>query len=165
MSELPEAEIRALREALSHPHRAGRECGCGAGNELAPHEPAANVPHAHHVSHDDIASHEQHHDHPAKTPMQPVDIDQIATTWAPRFELLSDLTRLKLLSYMHIYPGSCVHDLAQAAGITQTAASQALRILRDQGWVSAQRDGRQMRYTLSDTAAHQMLHFIGHTHV
>ena len=84
------------------------------------------------------------------------DIDEIAAKWAPRFELLADVTRLKLLSYMHI--------LAQAAGITQTAASQALRVLREQGWVEARRDGRLMRYALKDQAAHQVLHFIGHRH-
>lgn len=172
MSELAESEVQALRTALSHPHGTGGGCQCEAEIPLAPHE-SGEAPHAPHetegtqpgsdYTHDH--SHPHRHGRPARTPMQPVDIDQIATTWAPRFELLSDLTRLKLLSYMHIYPGSCVQDLARAAGITQTAASQALRVLRDEGWVSAERDGRQMRYTLKDTAAHQMLHFIGHTHV
>ncbi len=92
------------------------------------------------------------------------DIDEIAAKWAPRFELLADVTRLKLLSYMHIFPDSTVSQLAQAAGITQTAASQALRVLREQGWVEARRDGRLMRYALKDQAAHQVLHFIGHRH-
>lgn len=165
MSELPATEIRALHEALNHPHGTGSGCRCAADVEPAPHE-SGEAPHetaaTHATHHNDEHT---HHGRPARTPMQPVDIDKIAITWAPRFELLADLTRLKLLSYMHIYPGSCVQDLAKAAGITQTAASQALRVLRDEGWVSAERDGRQMRYTLADPAAHQMLHFIGHTHV
>lgn len=160
MSKLPAAEIRALREALTHPHGTGSECRGVAETELTPHETGKR--HEPGVTHDDDQTRRGRLVNP---PMQPVDIDKIATTWAPRFELLADLTRLKLLSYMHIYPGSCVQDLANAAGITQTAASQALRVLRDEGWVSADRDGRLMRYTLKDKAAHQMLHFIGHTHV
>ncbi|MCU9986586.1 ArsR/SmtB family transcription factor [Mobiluncus curtisii] len=160
MSKLPAAEIRALREILAHPHGTGAGCRCATETELTPHE--SGKPHASEATHDE---NQTRHGRPAHPPMQPVDIDEIANTWAPRFELLADLTRLKLLSYMHIYPGSCVQDLANAAGITQTAASQALRVLRDEGWVSADRDGRLMRYTLKDTAAHQMLHFIGHIHV
>ncbi|WP_282922561.1 helix-turn-helix transcriptional regulator [Mobiluncus massiliensis] len=160
MSQLPAAEIRALREALTHPHGTGAGCRCAADTELMPRE--TGTPHEPDGAYDEDQTRHGRQAHP---PMQPVDIDEIATIWAPRFELLADLTRLKLLSYMHIYPGSCVQDLANAAGITQTAASQALRVLRDEGWVSADRDGRLMRYTLKDTAAHQMLHFIGHTHV
>ncbi|WP_297724527.1 helix-turn-helix transcriptional regulator [uncultured Mobiluncus sp.] len=160
MSELPAAEIRALREALAHPHGTGSGCRCAAEIELMPHESGK-----HYEPDEAHCEDHTHHGRLATPPMQPVDIDKIATTWAPRFELLADLTRLKLLSYMHIYPGSCVQDLAKAAGITQTAASQALRVLRDEGWVNADRDGRLMRYTLKDAAAHQMLHFIGHTHV
>lgn len=86
--------------------------------------------------------------------------------WARRFDLLADPTRLRLLSHMHLHPGSAVVDLAAAAGITQTAASQALRVLREQGWVEARREGRLMRYHLIDDAAHYILHFMGqrHTH-
>ena len=84
--------------------------------------------------------------------------------WALRFELLADPTRLKLLTHMHIHPDSPVAQLAQAADITQTAASQALRTLRDQGWVSSRKDGRLMRYTLIDDAAHRILHFMGQSH-
>lgn len=87
-----------------------------------------------------------------------------AEQWARRFDLLSDPTRLRLLQHMHQHPASAVNDLADAANITPTAASQALRVLRDQGWVSAQRVGREMRYTLIDATAHHLLHFIGETH-
>ncbi|WP_432557381.1 ArsR/SmtB family transcription factor [Granulicoccus sp. GXG6511] len=84
--------------------------------------------------------------------------------WARRFELLADPTRLKLLSHMHLFPEPSVLDLAMAAGITQTAASQALRVLRDQGWVEGRREGRLMRYRLVDDVVHQVLHFMGHQH-
>ena len=84
--------------------------------------------------------------------------------WARRFDLLADPTRLKLLSHMHLHPDSPVVDLATAAEITQTAASQALRVLRDQGWVEARREGRLVRYRLVDDVTHQVLHFMGHRH-
>ena len=84
--------------------------------------------------------------------------------WARRFDLLSDPTRLALLSHMHLHPESPVVDLANAAGITQTAASQALRVLRDQGWVEGRRQGRLVHYRLIDDAAHAVLHLMGQRH-
>ncbi len=90
--------------------------------------------------------------------------DPSPDAWARHFELLADPTRLKLLSHIHLHPDSPVVDLAAAAGISQTAASQALRVLRDQGWVEARREGRLMRYRLIDEVAHHVLHFMGHRH-
>lgn len=87
-----------------------------------------------------------------------------AEAWARRFELLSDPSRLRLLNHMHLYPGSAVGELAEAAELTPTAASQALRILREQGWASSERDGRIMRYRLVDDTAHALLHFMGASH-
>ena len=59
--------------------------------------------------------------------------------WGHRFELLADPTRLRLLTHMHLHPGCPVNELSEAAGITQTAASQALRVLREKNWVRAER--------------------------
>lgn len=84
--------------------------------------------------------------------------------WARRFELLADPTRLALLTHMHLHPDSPVVDLAAAAGITQTAASQALRVLREQGWVEGRRSGRLVHYRLIDPAAHAVLHLMGQHH-
>ncbi|MBB1021251.1 winged helix-turn-helix transcriptional regulator [Dietzia sp. E1] len=89
--------------------------------------------------------------------------------WAARFDLLADPTRLGLLAHMH-HAGpvvATVSDLAEAVGITRNAASQALRILREQGWVSATRDetdGRIVRYTLVDDTVHRILHLMGARH-
>lgn len=89
--------------------------------------------------------------------------------WAARFDLLADPTRLGLLAHMHhAGPGvATVSDLADAVGITRNAASQALRILREQGWVFATRDetdGRIVRYTLVDDTVHRILHLMGARH-
>ena len=89
--------------------------------------------------------------------------------WAARFDLLADPTRLGLLAHMHhAGPGvATVSDLAESVGITRNAASQALRILREQGWVSATRDsadGRVVRYRLDDETVHRILHLMGAHH-
>ena len=89
--------------------------------------------------------------------------------WASRFDLLGDPTRLALLAHMHdAGPGICtVTDLADAADITRNAASQALRVLRDQGWVRSERDpadGRSQRYSLADDTVHRILHLMGARH-
>ena len=86
------------------------------------------------------------------------------TVWANRFELLSDANRLRLLLCLHHAPGICVTDLSVALGMSGTAVSHALRLLRSQGWVTATRDGRSMRYQLADDTVHQLLHAIGATH-
>lgn len=80
--------------------------------------------------------------------------------WATRFDLLSDPNRLRLLMAIHAAPGICVSDLAAATGISATAASQALRLLRSADWVTARRDGRMVLYTLDDNTVHDLLHML-----
>lgn len=94
------------------------------------------------------------------------DRDLEVEEWAARFHLLGDPTRLRLLAAMHqAGPGvSTVSQLAEAAGITKTAASQALRVLRLQGWVRDTRSGRSVFYTLTDPTVHSLLHLMGATH-
>lgn len=96
----------------------------------------------------------------------PPDSQLDISAWTDLFRLLGDPTRLRLLAAMHhAGPGTAsVGELAAAAGITDTAASQALRTLRLQGWVHDERDGRTVRYTLTDATVHAVLHFIGATH-
>ncbi|MFJ9557529.1 ArsR/SmtB family transcription factor [Nocardiopsis sp. NPDC101807] len=86
--------------------------------------------------------------------------------WADRFRLLGDPTRLRLLTAMHqAGPGTAsVGELAAAAGISDATASQALRTLRLQGWVRDEREGRTVRYTLTDRTVHDLLHLIGAGH-
>ena len=84
--------------------------------------------------------------------------------WAERFALLSDPSRLALLYAIHCCPGIRVRELAEVAGMVETTTSHALRLLRSAGWVTSTRDGRSMRYTLADDAAHQLLHIIGSGH-
>lgn len=84
--------------------------------------------------------------------------------WAQRFDLLSDPHRLEILLGLHRAPGICVSDLAAAVGRSENAVSQALRVLRAQGWVSSERVGRTVSYRLDDATVHDLLHWIGARH-
>ncbi len=71
-------------------------------------------------------------------------------SWARRFALLGDPRRLALLLGIHHAGPISVTDLAVAANQRATSVSQALRLLRANGTVTAHRDGRVVRYTLAD---------------
>jgi ArsR family transcriptional regulator, lead/cadmium/zinc/bismuth-responsive transcriptional repressor len=90
------------------------------------------------------------------------DVD--TTGWTQRFDLLSDPNRLEILLCLHRAPGICVGDLAAALGRSENAVSQALRVLRQQGWVSSTRAGRAVSYRLEDDIVHDLLHWIGARH-
>lgn len=84
--------------------------------------------------------------------------------WARRFDLLSDPHRLEILLVLHRAPGICVGDLATALNRSENAVSQALRVLRHQGWVTSNRVGRLVSYRLEDDTVHDLLHWIGARH-
>ena len=86
------------------------------------------------------------------------------STWTGTFELLADPTRLKILIAIHAAPGSSVGEIASAAGVSANAVSQALASLAEAGVVAGRRDGRFRRWSLSDDAAHQLLHHIQAPH-
>jgi len=71
------------------------------------------------------------------------------------FKALSDPTRLRLVKLLNdCQPGVCkggplcVNALAHQLGVTQSAVSQHLRILRQAGLVSGVRRGSFMHYSL-----------------
>lgn len=78
--------------------------------------------------------------------------------WARTFSVLADSSRLALLVSIHYAREICVSDLAAAVGMTDTAVSQALRLLRAHGLVSTHREGRIVRYRLADPTVHDLIH-------
>ncbi len=70
---------------------------------------------------------------------------KIATT----FKGLGDGTRLRLLSIL-LRGETCVSELAEQTGISQSAVSHQLRTLRDLGFVSNRRDGQNIYYKIDD---------------
>jgi DNA-binding transcriptional ArsR family regulator len=70
--------------------------------------------------------------------------------WGERFALLGDATRLRLLIAIRAAGPISVSDLAVATNLTDDHVSQTLRFLRAARAVSAERDGRVVRYQLAD---------------
>ena len=72
------------------------------------------------------------------------------------FGLLSDARRLRLL--LALLDGElCVCDLAAVSGMSESAASHALRLLRAHRVVSARRSGRMAYYRLADSHVRMLL--------
>ncbi|MFD9892385.1 ArsR/SmtB family transcription factor [Amycolatopsis sp. NPDC059027] len=78
--------------------------------------------------------------------------------WARRFSVVADPSRLALLVSIHYAREISVTDLAAVTGMSDTAVSQALRLLRAHGLVAAQRTGRVVRYRLADEDVHELIH-------
>jgi ArsR family transcriptional regulator len=76
-------------------------------------------------------------------------MDDIAEL-AEMFKVLSDPTRLKLVSLLVEHNGAlCVNALANNLGVSQSAVSQHLRILRQAGLVKGDRRGYHVHYFLN----------------
>jgi DNA-binding transcriptional ArsR family regulator len=102
------------------------------------------------------------HTHSKRVTSALADVD--TQGWTQRFDLLSDPNRLEILLVLHRAPGINVGDLAAVLGRSENAVSQALRVLRQQGWVSSSRVGRTVSYRLEDEIVHDLLHWIGARH-
>jgi DNA-binding transcriptional ArsR family regulator len=76
--------------------------------------------------------------------------DQVVTELTEVFGLLADPGRLRLLSALLEAGELCVCDLAEIAGMGESATSHALRLLRAHRVVKARRDGRRTQYSLTD---------------
>lgn len=84
--------------------------------------------------------------------------------WVGTFELFSDPTRIKILIAVHAAPDASVGELAAATDLATNTVTQALATLRAAGVVSVRKDGRFRRWTLTDDAAHQVLHHMNAPH-
>ena len=65
------------------------------------------------------------------------------------FQALADATRLKIL-YALVKSEVCVRDLAILVGVSESAISHQLRILRDRRLVTQRRKGNVIYYSLND---------------
>lgn len=84
-----------------------------------------------------------------------VDLDALADA-AEIFGLLSDPGRLRMLTVL-LDTESSVGRLAELAGLSESGASHALRLLRAHRIVQARRDGRSVYYRLADDHVRQLL--------
>jgi DNA-binding transcriptional ArsR family regulator len=68
---------------------------------------------------------------------------------AQAFQALGDPTRLRIL-YALVRQPLCVRDVALVVGLSESAVSHQLRLLRDRRLVKATRDGSLVYYTVDD---------------
>jgi ArsR family transcriptional regulator len=68
---------------------------------------------------------------------------------AETFKVLGDATRVRILDALS-RSELCVCDIAQLLGLSESAVSHQLRLLRGMRLVRARRDGRMVFYTLDD---------------
>jgi DNA-binding transcriptional ArsR family regulator len=75
--------------------------------------------------------------------------DDLTTQLAEIFKALADPTRVRILHALS-HAELCVGDLAALLGMTESAVSHQLRLLRGLRVVRARREGKQVFYALDD---------------
>lgn len=65
------------------------------------------------------------------------------------FKVFGDATRLKILSVL-LCSEMCVYDIATLLGMSQSAISHQLRVLKQMDLVKNRRDGKTIFYALAD---------------
>lgn len=75
--------------------------------------------------------------------------DEVLYDLAELFKLFGDSTRIKIL-YALFEAELCVCDIAQLLGLTQSAISHQLRILKGGKLVKFRREGKTVFYSLAD---------------
>jgi len=75
--------------------------------------------------------------------------DASAVALAETFKVLGDTTRVRILDAVS-RSELCVCDIARLVGLSESAVSHQLRLLRGTRLVRARRAGRQVFYTLDD---------------
>lgn len=82
---------------------------------------------------------------------------EIAMGLAELFKIFGDPTRVKLLSALSTSE-MCVCDLAACLGMTQSAISHQLRVLKSYNLVKPRKEGKVVYYSLSDSHVNQILY-------
>ncbi|MDR1489196.1 MAG: metalloregulator ArsR/SmtB family transcription factor [Desulfovibrio sp.] len=75
--------------------------------------------------------------------------EEILLNLADLFKVFSDSTRVKILCALQ-HSNMCVCDIAALLGMTKSAISHQLRILRQTRLVKYRRDGKVLYYSLDD---------------
>lgn len=75
---------------------------------------------------------------------------------AELFKIFGDSTRIKILFVLLNCPKP-VNAIAEDLNMTQSAVSHQLRILKTNGLVKFERDGKSLIYSLSDDHVHSIL--------
>lgn len=82
--------------------------------------------------------------------------DEVLADLAETFSALADSNRMKIL-FALATTELCVCDLACVVGISESAISQHLRVLRSLRWVKGRKEGRMVYYSLQDQHVRSLL--------
>ena len=82
--------------------------------------------------------------------------DEILYDLAELFKIFGDSTRIKIL-YVLFESEMCVCDIAQLLGMTQSAISHQLQVLKKSKLVKYRREGKTVFYSLADSHVRAIL--------
>ncbi len=89
--------------------------------------------------------------------------DKFIPKAASFFKVVGDETRMKILCT--VADGElCVNDISENVGMTKSAVSHQLKLLKEHGLVKARRDGKNIYYSLDDKHVVDILD-IAFTHI
>ena len=88
-----------------------------------------------------------HHHHPKLPSETPA--DEILYKLADLYKVFGDPTRIRIL-YALSGGELCVCDIAELLGMTQSAISHQIRVLKQSSLVKFRRDGKTVYYSLAD---------------
>ena len=89
------------------------------------------------------------HNENVKLALEQMPDEELLNSLADFYKAFADGTRVKIL-YVLQKSEMCVCDLAEMLGMTQSAISHQLRILKDANLVGNRREGKTVYYYLSD---------------
>src|ERR1700680_4823018 len=91
-----------------------------------------------------------------RTGPEPMVTGELQTFKAQFFRALAHPTRIRMLEIL-VRGGRTVQELQEARTLDRPIVSQQLAVLRNQGIVSAQKEGLSVRYTLRDPLVGELL--------
>ena len=89
------------------------------------------------------------HENTVKAVKQQMPPDEQLYDLAELYKIFGDSTRIKIL-YVLFESEMCVCDISTLLGLSQSAVSHQLKILRQADLIKPRRDGKQVFYSLAD---------------
>ena len=89
--------------------------------------------------------------------------EDILVDLAELFKVLGDQTRIKII-FILFKEEMCVCDIAELVGMTQSAISHQLRVLKQAKLVKGRKDGKAVYYSLDDEHVRE-IYQIGKQHI
>lgn len=91
-----------------------------------------------------------------KNVLEQLPADEKLYDLAELFKVFGDSTRIKIL-YALFEAELCVNDISVLLGVSQTAVSHQLRVLKTNKLVKARKDGKMIFYSLADDHVHKII--------